>query len=126
MSGSGYGGTEAAGSPNHAVLLLWHAALGTRKGKHPCLVEAEGWHLQGVLSVSSVEGCVSPPSKTNWSEVWDSLGQSQEWRLGCFCQPKGIWKTARLLLVSNLRGEGGLQAGYLNYPGKGTNGFKWT
>lgn len=26
-----------------------HAALGTRKRKHPCLVEAEGWHLQAVL-----------------------------------------------------------------------------
>ena len=70
------------------------AALGTRKVKHPCMVEAEGWHLQGVLGVSSVEGCVSPPSKTNWSKAENCLGQSQELRFGCFCQPKGSWKAA--------------------------------
>lgn len=81
------------------------AALGTWKRKHPCLVEAEGRHLQGVLGVSSMEGCVSPPSKTNWSKVRDCLGWSQEWRLGCFCQPKGSWKAAWLLLVSKPQGR---------------------
>lgn len=35
-----------------------HTALSTRKRKQPCLVEAESWHLLGVLGVSSMEGCV--------------------------------------------------------------------
>lgn len=53
-------------------------ALATRKRKHYCLVEAEGWHLQSMLGVSSMEGCVYSLSKTNWSKAGDCLGQSQE------------------------------------------------
>lgn len=52
------------------------AELGTRKRKHPCLTEAGGWHLQGMLAVSSMEGCVSPTPKTHWSKVGNCLGES--------------------------------------------------
>lgn len=62
MSSSRYDGTKDAGSSNHAVMLLWACSTGHQNAKTP-LIEAEGWHLQGMLGAGSVEECVS----SSWS-----------------------------------------------------------
>lgn len=65
------------------------AALGSRKRKQPCLIEAEGWHLQSTLGDRSMEGCVSLPPETHWSKAGNCLGESQEWRF-CGFQEAGM------------------------------------